>query len=503
MSIWEVKTTYQGSRSIIRQVNAKSLKVGSFPDNDVRLPNRFPKHLICIEIGDDGGLKASQQDVKAKVKKTPQGFDCSFEGLEIEIKELTQSRKTPSERLHSWIGSQAIKSEDKNVVLWHILTGQIVESMVVSRKAAKLKLPVSGFAFDFDWSMRKLILQLPSGDLRTVELKEEQRVLSGEWGKHKFIVSSEADASLAESLIPKRQFLNTIKKDNFAPLLMLIVGVWVCLIAFLQFGPVMNDMEETIEEKLSPEYAKVRIEKRQKKEASSGGGRGGGGVQSAKNNDARGGAGYYDEVLVQDRNVLASAVGVLDAFSSLDQKMAAAVNTVGAGVANGKNRARGILAALGNMAGSGGGGTGVGGLGTKGFGGGGGGGTGNGYGTGIGAGVGKGEAGRGVSFEDANVSIRGALEKSEINAVVDENFAQIRFCYNRALRGNPSLKGKVISNFVIGSDGAVTVSRIASTTLLNPSVENCIRKRITTWQFPQPRGGGSVTVNYPFLFNRT
>jgi hypothetical protein len=34
----------------------------------------------------------------------------------------------------------------------------------------------------------------------------------------------------------------------------------------------------------------------------------------------------------------------------------------------------------------------------------------------------------------------------------------------------------------------------------NKTVETCIAARIKNWQFPKPKGGGTVLVSYPFLF---
>jgi hypothetical protein len=313
-------------------------------------------------------------------------------------------------------------------------------------------------------------------------------------------VSPCQEKSYFESIQPRENLERKFDRDHFWAFFILVLGLWFGFLAYLQKSAADFEIADAIDEKVAPENNKIVIEKKKEK----GGGKGGGGVENAKANDPRGGSGYVDEVLVQDRQVLASAPGVLQAFANLDRSMKAVGNNSGSGIFGGQNRAQGILKALGGMMGSGGGGTGVGGVGTKGFGGGGGGGVGNGYGKGTGSGVGQGEGNsRQLVFEEGGLAIVGGLEKSEINAVVDENFSQIRYCYNRALRSNPSLKGKVVSKFVVGGNGEVLSSKIGSSTLLNPSVENCIAGRISTWHFPKPRGGGQVTVNYPFLLNKT
>jgi hypothetical protein len=203
---------------------------------------------------------------------------------------------------------------------------------------------------------------------------------------------------------------------------------------------------------------------------------------------------------------LAATSKVANALSALDEGMksgkikAAGIPSFGGGL--GKGSALGVLGALGKVGrgGSGGGGVGIGGVGTQGGGGGGGGGTGNGFGTGVGSGLGKGEGQRTVAFDSDNVAIRGGLERSEVEAVIQENISQIRFCYNRGLRNNPQLSGKVTSAFTIQGDGGVKLSRIQGSTIAVSEVEDCIKNKIASWKFPQPRGGGEVVVSYPFLF---
>jgi hypothetical protein len=41
---------------------------------------------------------------------------------------------------------------------------------------------------------------------------------------------------------------------------------------------------------------------------------------------------------------------------------------------------------------------------------------------------------------------------------------------------------------------------VDSSTLKSPSVEDCVVRRMQSWVFPKPKGGGMVIVNYPFVF---
>ncbi len=171
---------------------------------------------------------------------------------------------------------------------------------------------------------------------------------------------------------------------------------------------------------------------------------------------------------------------------------------------------------LGKILGGAGTGTafGMGGLGGRGFGYGGGGGGGM-YGGGGGWGYGgrKRVYGRGdmnlrgrgrkkslVSIQPGRLILRGSLTKAQIARVIRMHWIQIKFCYERQLRRNPKLSGKIVVRWIIAGSGNVQSANVVQTTMNNERVENCIVRRILRWKFPQPKGGGIVQVNYPFLF---
>lgn len=207
-----------------------------------------------------------------------------------------------------------------------------------------------------------------------------------------------------------------------------------------------------------------------------------------------------NEFIGAPRSGLFSAVAKLDAGVKSGRVSGGGGGAVAVGGGTDAVGRDGVLGALGKASGrSGGGGLGLGGVGTKGFGGGGGGGRGAGFGTGIGEGLGEGHGPRQLAFGTGGTVVRGGLEKSEIDAVVQENLSQIRYCYNLAVRADPKLQGKVITAFTIGASGRVVSSRIKSSNMGAPNVDSCISARIASWTFPKPRGGGEVGVTYPFL----
>lgn len=119
---------------------------------------------------------------------------------------------------------------------------------------------------------------------------------------------------------------------------------------------------------------------------------------------------------------------------------------------------------------------------------------------GRGEGAGKRIEAQAVVVPQGDPAIEGALTKEEIDAVIKQNLAQIRACYERNLQGNRGLAGRVKVAFLIMSSGRVQTADIVSSDLNNRATEGCITGVIRRWKFPLPRGGGVVNVNYPFVF---
>ncbi len=109
----------------------------------------------------------------------------------------------------------------------------------------------------------------------------------------------------------------------------------------------------------------------------------------------------------------------------------------------------------------------------------------------------------GVVTADPDAIILGALDKSLIDEVVQSNDSKVRFCYQSELQKDPSLGGAIKVKFVIAPDGTVNSATTESSTMGSPSVEDCINEQFMDFQFPEPKGGGIVIVNYPFVFQST
>lgn len=148
--------------------------------------------------------------------------------------------------------------------------------------------------------------------------------------------------------------------------------------------------------------------------------------------------------------------------------------------------------------GPGGGGTGWGTIGTGRYGT-----IGHGSGTGSGYGVGGGRGGmRGRTAAVPTVSIgqpnaQGDLDKAIIRRYIKRNIQKITYCYEKQLLAKPGLAGTVSTQFFITPNGNVAS---ASGSGVDPEVANCVADVIKGIEFPKPKGGGGVQVNYPFTF---
>jgi TonB family protein len=127
---------------------------------------------------------------------------------------------------------------------------------------------------------------------------------------------------------------------------------------------------------------------------------------------------------------------------------------------------------------------------------GGGGGSGSGYGRGAG-GLG-GRRGRAPRIRSGAAMVKGSLSKEVIRRIVHRHINEVKFCYERQLAKRPDLSGRVAIKFIISGTGAVQMAAVASSTVGDPVVENCIAQAVRRWTFPQPEGGGIVIVTYPF-----
>ena len=112
-------------------------------------------------------------------------------------------------------------------------------------------------------------------------------------------------------------------------------------------------------------------------------------------------------------------------------------------------------------------------------------------------------AGNASNSAGSNSSTRGerAAGRSieEIQMVFDRNKGAIYSVYNRALRKDPTLQGKVVLQLTIAPSGKVTSCRLVSSELNDPALGQKITQRVKLFSF-EPRDVSEVTITYPIDF---
>lgn len=96
-----------------------------------------------------------------------------------------------------------------------------------------------------------------------------------------------------------------------------------------------------------------------------------------------------------------------------------------------------------------------------------------------------------------DISMKEAV--SIINRTVETYLGGIRYLYNRELRKNAELEGKVTIAISIDPEGAVTSVELVETTMNAPELIDGIIARIKRWTFPKV-AQKTITVKYPFVF---
>jgi TonB family protein len=89
--------------------------------------------------------------------------------------------------------------------------------------------------------------------------------------------------------------------------------------------------------------------------------------------------------------------------------------------------------------------------------------------------------------------------EEEIELVFQKNKGSIFSMYNRELRKDPTLRGKVVLELTIAPSGRVTAARIVSSELHHPELERKLVARVKLFRF-KAKDVATITVTYPIDF---
>jgi hypothetical protein len=91
----------------------------------------------------------------------------------------------------------------------------------------------------------------------------------------------------------------------------------------------------------------------------------------------------------------------------------------------------------------------------------------------------------------------GEIPAAEALKVINQHRRQVRSCYERQLKVNNTLQGKINLQLRIGRGGDVAGVRTGGT-LRDQKVLRCVHQKARRWKFPAPEGGRCAVVAAPF-----
>jgi len=108
--------------------------------------------------------------------------------------------------------------------------------------------------------------------------------------------------------------------------------------------------------------------------------------------------------------------------------------------------------------------------------------------------------GRTVLEDGGDIAGSGEFDAMIVVRKIKSQIGAIKACYERELKSNPTLAGKVAIEFTIEERGTVSSVKVTTNSTGSTAVGRCVANAIERFRFsPGPQGGG-VTFSYPFVF---
>ncbi|MCZ6818822.1 MAG: AgmX/PglI C-terminal domain-containing protein [Calditrichaeota bacterium] len=95
----------------------------------------------------------------------------------------------------------------------------------------------------------------------------------------------------------------------------------------------------------------------------------------------------------------------------------------------------------------------------------------------------------------------GSRTEESVRAVLLAYTGRLTYIYNKYLKRDPGLKGKMVVEVVIAASGSVASARLATSTMGNAEFEREVLSFIRRWKYDDI-DEGEVTVTYPLFFNK-
>jgi hypothetical protein len=103
-----------------------------------------------------------------------------------------------------------------------------------------------------------------------------------------------------------------------------------------------------------------------------------------------------------------------------------------------------------------------------------------------------------VSLDVDHPVVVGKVSAEAVEHIVRINYGRFRLCYEKGLRNDPTLAGRVGIKFTIDTQGFVKAVSESGSTLPAKDTIACIERSFTALSFPAP-SSGTASVSYPLV----
>lgn len=105
-----------------------------------------------------------------------------------------------------------------------------------------------------------------------------------------------------------------------------------------------------------------------------------------------------------------------------------------------------------------------------------------------------------IEVEDGEITGGCEFEVTRVVAMIRNRMGVIRGCYERELRRDPTLAGKIAVEFTIQTTGSVSGVHTTENTTHSEPVGACVVSTVSRFRFNPAPTDGSVTFEFPFVF---
>ncbi len=109
---------------------------------------------------------------------------------------------------------------------------------------------------------------------------------------------------------------------------------------------------------------------------------------------------------------------------------------------------------------------------------------------------------RKISLKSSGADVDGDADKKAVTATIRNRMGALQSCYEKALRGNTGLSGKIVYTITVSVMGTVTNVQVLDDSLQDEGVRNCTVAKIKGWRFPTTPGAeASSDATFSVVFS--